>query len=453
MLVLQKEKIENGVIKEWHPVERFLERVDSKERDAAKLFKVISEINLYLPNDWRLTKNQNEFSILVVPASGVAYKLAGLSYRTENDSILHIINTVLCKHFHDKDDWEKFNDAPNLYYFQSCPEDSLSPLFARQYEKVKKDDAGNKSGTKYHRVHPLHKWGLDLDHYKWIKWDTNGNAEWVDYPDADYHGEDYWNVPMFQGNKSSYIKLFDKGMKKFNVVPPALPAQTATSYEKEFKLLVQSSEQHPNTTYKSLKELVKQHPQFNIECENKECEQSDVYFDDANFTLFNLGASFRFRKTPKSARVTLKSRPCAHSKLATKTGEYQRIEEEMTITRSQEKMLMNGEHLTALPYRLIAYVAPDCGIIKPVVSVRTKRKLIQVNNMFHQTAEICFDIVEYVALDGNVLGSDVEIEIESKGMPRDDVEILALYVKDDLKLIPTDESKYERAIALKIPIN
>lgn len=114
---------------------------------------------------------------------------------------------------------------------------------------------------------------------------------------------------------------------------------------------------------------------------------------------------------------------------------------------------MNGERLTALPYRLIAYVAPDCGVVKPVVSVRTKRKLIQVVNIFHQKAEICFDIVEYVALDATVLGSDVEIEIESKGMPIEEVEELALYLTENLNLLFSTYSKYERAVQLLLRSN
>lgn len=464
MLVLTREEIKDSGVRECHPVERFLERVDTKDRDPAVLYKVIAEINLYLPEDWRLTKKSNEFSILVVPASGQPYKLVGFSYHTENETTLHMISTVLCKHFRDKFVREKYNDAPNLYYFQSRPEDSMSPLFARQYEKVKFDENEEKTGTQYHRVHPLNKWGLDLDHFKWIKWDTNGNAAWVNYPDPDYHGMDYWKVPLFRGNRTAYVRRFEEGMKEFCVIPPELPAQNQTPYEKEFKLLVPPSEQHPNTVYKTLREHIGLHRQFNVECENKETEQVDIYLDDDQFTLLKSGVSFRFRKTPKSARVTLKYRLNSNATKAIEIGEYQRIEEEMTITRVQQKRLLNEkERISALPYRLIAYIAPDCDTIKPVAAVRTKRKLMQIENQVLQKAEICFDIVEYLSFDNNrlepdvdaveyvaekgkVIESDVEIEIESKGMPRDDAELLALYLKDDLQLISSSESKYERAI-------
>lgn len=62
-----------------------------------------------------------------------------------------------------------------------------------------------------------------------------------------------------------------------------------------------------------------------------------------------------------------------------------------------------------------------------------------------QKAEICFDITHY-EINGKTYGPDVEIEIESKGLPRRDIKGIAELLESELKLKPSPYSKYERAV-------
>ena len=94
---------------------------------------------------------------------------------------------------------------------------------------------------------------------------------------------------------------------------------------------------------------------------------------------------------------------------------------------------------------MLAYVVPECKKLQPVVTVKTIRELVELSNKEHQKAEICFDTVTY-EMNGKTVGPDYEIEIESKGFPRDDLKKIATDLKSKLSLVLATESKYERAI-------
>ena len=342
--------------------------------------------------------------------------------------------------------------APNLYFFQPRPDDSTSPLFARQYEKIKLNKKGDSIGTQYHRIHPLHKWGLDLDHFKWIKWDINGNVQQVDYPDEEFHGSDFWKIPSLnkeklRGRKEDYLRNYEKLLQEYHIHKPLPPIMVSTPYELEYKLLVREKKLTQEYISGKIKEILSKLGLI-IVSSGKPREQLDTYFDDNQLHLFRHGASFRFRETPgKIARVTLKARPGNTAHQDKSEGKYRRIEEEITVSISQKEALFKGDRITALPYRLIPYVAPDCGDLKPVVNVKTKRLLLEVKNDVHQYAEVCIDVVHYER-NGKMAGPDIEIEIESKGMVTKDIADIAARIKRELNLEDSKESKYERALGL-----
>jgi len=108
---------------------------------------------------------------------------------------------------------------------------------------------------------------------------------------------------------------------------------------------------------------------------------------------------------------------------------------------------LEGRWVSVLPYRLVAYVAPECRGLAPIAEVRTKRVLMTVVNSVLQKAELCYDSMEY-SVRGKACGTDAEVELESKGLPRDDVGVLADLLAETLRLAPSAETKYERAIRL-----
>ena len=124
------------------------------------------------------------------------------------------------------------------------------------------------------------------------------------------------------------------------------------------------------------------------------------------------------------------------------------MEEEVTVSKEQAEALLRGEHVDGLlPYRLVGYLAPECGRLQPAATVTNRRVLIEIENISHQKAEVCFDVVRY-GVNHRDYGPEVEIEIESKGMPRGEVAALADLLASELDLTPSGESKYERALAL-----
>ncbi len=467
MLILNKLTQFHNSKGAWEPITKFKVRAGN---DVSKMLDIITEINLYLPDDWRLTRSKNNFSILVSPSSGDPYILKGNSFRVDGHEILHIIDSIFKPGFFDQYDLRAAGIGrtasidrkikrenpdilvPNLYFFQPRPDDSASPLFARQYEKIKLNKKGQPLGTQYHRIHPLYKWGLDLDHFRWVKWDINGNVQYADYPEEDYHGADYWIIPSLKnedlrGKKEDYLNNFSKLLQEHNIQKPAPPHKVSTPYEYEYKFLVREKTLTQEQLSGKIKEILNREGLI-IVSSGKPREQLDTYFDDNELHLFRHGVSFRFRESSgKIARITLKARPSNTADQDKSKGEYRRIEEEMTVSISQKDALFKGERITALPYRLIPYVAPDCSDLKPVVIVKTKRLLLEVKNDVHQYAEVCIDVVNYER-NRTIVGPDIEIEIESKGMGTNEIAHIAAKIKRQLNLDNSKESKYERALSL-----
>ena len=188
--------------------------------------------------------------------------------------------------------------------------------------------------------------------------------------------------------------------------------------------------------------------------DRKAKEQVDTYFDDNNLSLHAVGASFRTRKKKKdNIQTTFKKRRPV-SKSFSKEGLYARIEEEAVITSSQEAELIAGKPINAFPYRLLPYIAPDCGKLAPKVKVINNRKVFHIRDEQYRKAELCLDAIRY-EIDGVVHGPYFEIEIKSKGAPREKIKELAERLEENLGLIPSQQSKYERGISLlkiaKIP--
>jgi uncharacterized protein YjbK len=443
----------------WQPITKYLKRVGD---NVEQLLEAISEINLYLPDDWRMTRSRNNFRILVVPRVGKMYLMVGSSYRSDNNAIIHIIDSIFEPHFFDKYDLQaifgvteqviddrirrKYDEMlkPNLYFFQKCPDDSLSPLFARQYEKVKPGDDGVTDEIHFHRIHPLFKWGLDSNHYKWIQWDIDGKIKQTNYPARGYHGKDFWKIPHINDAERAKVSRYIDSQKlineKYNIIEFKQPESFTPTYAYEFKFL--PDPEHAKGAMNNVLGYLKNHGYSLVKCGTK--EQTDTYFDDEILSLYEKAISFRFRETDASARVTLKMRMKDKS-TNEPTNEYQRIEEEATISESEKETLKSGGQINAFPYRLLSYVVPECKKLYPVVTVKTTRELVEVSNKDHQKAEICFDTVMY-EMNGVTVGPDHEIEIESKGLPREDLKHIANDLKDQLKLVMATESKYERAI-------
>ncbi|QTA80256.1 CYTH domain-containing protein [Desulfonema limicola] len=438
--------------------------------DPKWLLEVIAEINLFVPDDWRLTRTTNNFRIRIV--SHPCATFVGSCYRTHGDNILHIIDSLHLPGFHDCKDLRKrqheFNKkitsnvkkenpeilVPNLYYFRPYPEGFSSPLFARQYERIKQKKDGTKAGDQYHRIHPITKAGLDLEHFMWIRWSITGTVEIVESPDPLYHGKDYWKVPLLENARSrvnleTYEKTFERLLKKYHISLPVLPEKQAAPYEIEYKLTVPEKESDTSAVFNLILETLENNNNktgFYIgDQEKRHKTQIDIYFDDNRFSLYETGASFRMRKKD-NIRVTLKKRfDCKQRD--TENGLYRRIEEEAVITASQQADLMAGKPVNSFPYRLLPYIVPDCGLLSPRVIVKNERRIIYIQDHKYRKAELCFDRVIY-QIEGKNYGPFFEIEIESKGADSKDIEQLAGYLEKNLELTKSKHSKYERGVLI-----
>lgn len=447
----------------WNHIEEGCQRANI---EPTWLLEVVSEINLYLPEDWRMTRSSNNFRIQIISQGAPA--LVGRSFRGGGDEILHIIDTVFLKGFFDQYDLhsevpekvrinQKLKSSfpeiliPNLYYYRPCPEDFTSPLFARQYEKVKIGEKGEQKGDQFHRLHPLKKEGVDLAHFHWVRWTTNGDVQRCEYPEAGYHGKDYWIIPSLSSNAQrgrmhDYIKGLENLLNEFRIGKPELPQTTFIFYETEFKFTVFGTEKDANAAFDLFDETIAP-VGFKIrDFSNRSQIQEDMYFDDSQFSLYNNGCSFRFRKRKGSLRVTLKKRFCSKQE-TTDIGLYERIEEEATITPKQRESLFVGDAINVLPYRLIAYVAPHCLKIKPVLKVINERRTHIIEDIYHRKVEICLDRFTY-QIEGQSFGPFYEVEIESKGAHKEDISKLSAELMGSLGLIASPESKYERGVSL-----
>jgi len=437
------------------------------------LIKIVAEINLYLPDDWRMTRSSDNFRIDIISDHHAA--LVGHCYRRNEDNILHIIDTVFPRQFFDASDvkaalankdngpasrhLKRWNHAdaitPNLYYFRPHPNYSRSPLFARQYEKIKIGQDKEPVGDQYHRLHPLAKEGLDLIHSHWIRWTTNGDIQPVSTPDPNYHGKDYWVITnlsshvKLRGKEEEYFAVYQKKMKALLVKEPKEAEPPPSPYEIEHKFFIPTKDDvQAQKSFDTAREWIQEHG-FSIdpaEEDKRAKKQKDVYFDDPILTIHGAGASFRLREKESSYTLTLKKRlPLA--KAYSERGLYERIEEETVLTKPQKDALLKGDPLNVLPYRLLFYVAPRCGKLSQTLAVINKRKTILIRDNEGRPAEVCFDKVSY-EIDGDTHGPYYEIEIESKGASRKQLQDLANFVEENLGLIPSRQSKYERGISI-----
>jgi uncharacterized protein YjbK len=463
LLVTSFSKEKNGNL---HIMKQLTERIGPNKEQW--FLSIIAEINSYLPDDWRMTKSDNNFRIQIITPNA-NFSLVGKSYRKKDSAgILSIIDTILHKNWFDKEELNYIDDLasvnrstkknypelikPNLYYFQPCPEDSFSPLFARQYERVKQVIEGNKkqfTGKQYHRIHPLTKAGLDLEHFKWLMWDINGNTEFVDFPDDDYHGKDFWLVSTLdkqtlRASEQKYIDHYEDLMKKYSVTHQGSTNTYSTPHERELKYLFTGNKE----TFLQVCAKIRKR----LEAEGyaaiwgKPTEQVDKYFDDQNLTLYYNDTTFRMRKKKGNARITLKKRMPVE-KQDSPPGLYLRLEEEVAITKNQEKALLNNERINPFPYRLIFYLAPECKNISEVMEVINKRTTGVLTDSNLRRMELCYDTVTYKK-DGLEIGPEYEIEIESKGAEAEVIDILAIILVEDFGLTPSKKTKYERGVEL-----
>ncbi len=442
-------------------------------KDPKWLYKVVMEINNYLPKDWRMTRTENNFRIQVVAEHMAA--LVGFCYRCTDDEIIQVIDTILIKHYFDtidakvilNDPHQKITQEvkrdnpglliPNLYFFYPCPDGSISPLFARQYEKIKKGKDGKKVDDQFHRIHPLTKAGLDIEHFRWVRWAINGDVELVDAVDPTYHIKNYWDIPLLKdtlerGGRKYYIDQYWKTLNKARIVAPQQAERAPSPYEIEYKFLIPGSEEDAYALFNLIEEEFSQDgvaiEGFKIynPIDKKAKNQVDVYFDDENLTLHAMGASFRLRRKKGDLCVTLKKRLPAAKKY-TDEGLYERIEEESVITLAQAKSLLLGEAINVLPYRLISYIAPGCGKLSQKLKVINDRKIVNLEDPNHRKAELCLDKVIY-KINRKKYGPYFEIEIESKGAEREKIRGLANYMEESFGLTVSRQSKYERGISL-----
>jgi len=396
--------------------------------------------------------------------------LQGRSYR-DKKSIVSIIDTVLKPSYVDTKEIKSitgkvrvgslnkhlkkaYPTPPNLYYFFPAPQNSSSPLYARQYEKVKLVKRDEFAGDQFHRIHPLTKSGLDLEHFYWVRWSINGDVNFVDDIDPAYHGKDYWIVPDLKEDKKrggyhQYAAHYNDLFNKYSI-PRANaslgPFHSGVKYETEYKLLIPGGHNAYNDT-EQLVRVVLDEKGFKIR-DSKTKSQKDIYFDDEpNKTLHAVGASFRLRKKRgENTRVTLKKR--FPYKGYSETGLYDRIEEEVVITRKEEDNLKSGQGLNSLPYRLLSYIAPGLDVteFREVLNVTNMRTSKEVESPTGGRIEVCIDRITY-----NINRTEhkyLEVEIEGKGAPHDEVKELAEILEKDLGAIPSQQTKYERGISL-----
>ena len=220
-------------------------------------------------------------------------------------------------------------------------------------------------------------------------------------------------------------------------------------YEIEYKFGVPGNPSEAHGDFKPIAEMFETEGArsgFVLEdMDRRHKSQADIYFDDERLSLCHCGASFRLRKKD-NAKITFKKRyPQADGK--SDMAEYRRIEEEAVINAAQQEALMRAKPINAFPFRLVAYVVPHCGPLSPRVVVSNARRMLYVRNAGCEKAEISLDRFEY-AIDGQIHGPFFEIEIEGKGADERLVRRLALWLRDNLGLETSRQSKYEKGASI-----
>ena len=500
MIVLSKtkHKRDHNPPKPWevHPIAQWLdpERLAKGEpkgkRTKRLLLEIVADINNYLPDDWRMTsgssnwrfkkQKDNEFRVEICIYKGeqtllLRAALIGNSFREDESGkeVLHIVDTVFRPGMFSGPAAEAINSEEgytvlgqnidqgdidrnpelviaNMYYFSPCPDDSPSPLFARQYEKIKREGSDVLITKQYHRIHPITKTGIDPDHFRWVEWTTTGNIRFVPEPRDGFRGKTYWGLPTLKkGNrlkKEEYSTFLEKQYNEEGITS-AGSAPSVIKYdphENEFKFLFSKSdggEQFDSVCNRILTQI-KSLEGFTFENEGRK-EQTDTYMDDDSLSLLNVGACFRIRHHTDHNRVTIKKRFIREGRCII----YKRIEEEVVIRNEDISLLESGQPINALPYRLIAYVAPCCGKLISKAIVQNKRTIITIRNKHRQRAELCFDEMYFsTPKQESKIGPFYEVELESKGMPDDDLDCVVKQISDMTGLELVAESKYERAV-------
>ena len=425
------------------------------------LLGVVAEMNLFLPDDWRMTASTNQFRIHI-SAPEATLALVGSSFRDSADEVIHIVDTVFRPHFISKEvsgqspailtsTAQKASHAhrltPNLYFFRPCPPDTPSPLFGRQYEKVNVREDGTIAGRQFHRLQPLTKAGIDPDHYRWVQWDTNGHVEFVDYTEPGYHGRSYWAVPPLNKKRRDSADAYRAAMHAlcdgYGVPKLAAPDLLFEPYRNEYKMVLPASDALSGEILDSLVSVVEELG-YRVEYwERRSSSQEDTYFDDAVLTLYNRGLSFCLRDTGEVKLITLKGRlpsqdiPGAHA--------YRRLKEEVAIARDDESAIRNGERLDAFPCRLLLYLAPDCGRLEEKLRIETQRRRMTIVDTQGEKATITWDRVHYPSSGGEPR-AEMELELESDGMRAKDMQALAELLGNALGLSRTTRSRYTRAV-------
>lgn len=476
VLTLKKELLSDGSTVA-HPLKRFQERVgrlwgevryadEITPQGIKKLLLIIEEINLYLPDDWRMTRTKNNFRVFVqIERKGdlESFVLAGRSFRQADGRILHSIETVLKPEYLDSVDREDLvaksdinalpkknrHDAydqirmdhpdlvrPNLYFLKPRLDDCSSPLFARQYERVFKDD----TLYEFHRIHPLTKNGVDRSKFRWIRWSCYGEAKLVKSPSPEAHGRDYWKVSQIGFEKATKMIHNHKRLLEEHNIIMQQGEVPGGPFEVEYKLLFRGEPSERQSIFDAAEQIIRK---TGVTIDSRKSQvQNDTYMDDNEFTILFGGGSFRLRQTPETARITLKAK---RSDAARPDGEYNRLEEEQTITAQEANTFLSGQQIGASPVKALKERFPNCGNLAARVKVETTREILHARNKNGQDAEVCFDFVRFLDLSGKEVARDVEIEIESKGMPVIEIAKLADLLKKELGLEPSPRSKYERA--------
>lgn len=508
MLVLSlKHDVGPDGIERPHPMNQWLDRAGNAATEDLFL-QILVDINRYMPEEWRMTlgasdwrlsrKIDDEFRIEICidrpsPELKLRAALVGHSFRVNDKEILHIVDTVVHPTMFspgalraiEEEDFIRF-DGPvtqsdikknpelvvaNMYYFMPCPEGSPSPLFARQYERLKY--VGDKLATKqYHRIHPLMHWGLDREHFRWVLWNLAGEVRFVPRSRPEFRGKTYWGLGELKEIKeratsAAMYKQHYRRLCEEQQIPAEDVYYGDSPYVTEFKYQVMISTDDDFTslqdtvlqqlccrkTSKCVVEtstpLVLDNDDYTLKVHMKETEShKDLYLDDESYSLLAAGVTFRLRERIDVFSATLKKRHPG----SIGSHCYKRIKEEQVIRESQAALLKEGKPIHDLPFRLIAFTVPECGPLRETVTVETTRKRYTISDTHQKTAELRFDRY-FLGLFGNTAseGPFYEIELQSMGMSDEQMQEIAAIIETFPDIALQNKTKYGHAVPLFKP--
>ncbi len=463
MLVFSKSIDRDG---KWHLENRCRERCG---KPISWLLEIIAEINSYLPPDWRMTREKNGFRIQF--KADVEGSLVGYSYRLDSGEFLHIVDTVFLKGFTDtptrvigadgkkrlkpmKQAYKKEQPesiVPNLYFFRPAPENFATPLFARQYEKVKQSKDRGMAGDQYHRVHPLTRDGLDPARFIWLRWTTNGDLL-IKAASESYHGKDFWKIPRLSDRRQErasvevYLKNYLEMVENFAIKPqPYEFGERAFGVEYKFHL--------PDLIQPDADIIFRDFEKYLLKSDFKKFARRpggkkvvDTYLDDSAFSLHNANLSLRIREKDETFYLSLKKRITGTGQTENNLS-YRRMEEEAFLKKSQYEKLLQGESVPLLPLRLLDFLVPEHDVLKPVLEVDNQRRSLLLQDQDSRRLELGFDKVSY-SFGSKLFGPFFEIELESHGVPESDMRILAEWLAESQMVLPSTQTKYGRGVSL-----